>query len=151
MKLNQEQLKHFGKAKSQGFTPKPKRDRPKPDRSPSAQSEPHSASTHIPQAREIALDLTSQSHDAMNALQASGMQNAAAYVARKQAERNAVVERVSDTIAHLCDPDLLEADIMSAAAAKIAARSNAWNYTAPAVDFDQLFALPTHSNRLLAS
>jgi hypothetical protein len=144
MKLNQEQLKHFGKPKAQGFSPKPK-----PDRPPSAQPEPIAASTHIPQARETALNLSSQSHEAMNALQTSGMQNAAAYIARKQVERNAVVEKVSDTIAYLCDPDLLEADIMSAAAAKIAARSNAWDYTGPAVDFDQLFALPTHPNRLL--
>jgi len=43
----------------------------------------------------------------------------------------------------------LESDIMSAAAAKIAARADAWGYAEPAVDFDNLFALPSSSQRML--
>jgi len=110
------------------------------------QSEPSIA---IPTARTNALALAAQSHDAMSALQGAGLGNAAAYVQRKQAERNAVVEKVSDAIAYLSDPDLLESDIMSAAAAKVAARSDAWGYAEPVVDFDNLFALPTSSQRML--
>jgi hypothetical protein len=131
--------------KPKGFTPR-KTDRPAaaPQPAPSA-----AASTAIPTARETALALSSQSHEAMSALQGAGLENAAAYVQRKQMERNAVVDKVSDAIAYLSDPDLLEADIMSAAAAKVAARSGAWGYAEPAVDFDNLFALPVASQRLL--
>jgi len=130
-----------------GFKPQPKSDRP----STAAQPEPtaQSASTAIPTARTNALTVSGQSHEAMNALQGSGLQNAAAYVQRKQTERNSIVEKVSDAIAYLSDPDLLESDIMSAAAAKVAARSNAWDYGEPAVDFDNLFALPASSQRML--
>jgi len=107
------------------------------------------ASNAIPTARTNALTLSGQSHEAMNALQSAGLGNAAAYVQRKQAERNAVVDKVSDAIAYLSDPDLLESDIMSAASAKVAARSDAWGYAEPVVDFDNLFALPTSSQRML--
>jgi hypothetical protein len=100
-------------------------------------------------AQETALNLSTQSHDAMKALQSAGLENAAAYIQRKQAERNAVVEKVSDAIAYLSDPDILEADIMSAAAAKVSARSNTWSYAETPVDFDALFALPTNPQRLL--
>jgi hypothetical protein len=110
---------------------------------------PQTASNTVPQARESAIAISATSHSAMSALQSSGLQNAAAYVQRKQMERNAVVDKVSDAIAYLSDPDLLEADIMSAAAAKVAARSGAWGYVEPAVDFDNLFALPASSQRLL--
>jgi hypothetical protein len=130
-----------------GFTPSPKT-----DRAAAVESEPiaaPTASTAVPQARGNALALSTQSHEAMNSLQTAGLQNAAAYVQRKQMERNAVVDKVSDAIAYLSDPDLLEADIMSAAAAKIAARSGAWDYAEPAVDFDNLFALPMSSQRML--
>jgi len=130
-----------------GFKPQPKSDRP----SATAQPEPtaQSASTAIPTARTNALTLSGQSHEAMSALHGAGLQNAAAYVQRKQTERNAVVEKVSDAIAYLSDPDLLESDIMSAAAAKVAARSDAWGYAEPVVDFDNLFALPSSSQRML--
>jgi hypothetical protein len=103
----------------------------------------------IDTARENSLALSGQSHQAMNALQSAGLQNAAQYVARKQQERNAIVDRVSDAIAYLSDPDLLESDIMSAAAAKVAARSDGWGYAEPVIDFDNLFALPESSQRLL--
>jgi len=133
--------------KPQGFTPKAKADRP----SAAAQSEPtaQSASNAIPTARTNALTLSGQSHEAINALQGSGLQNAAAYVQRKQAERNQVVDKVSDAIAYLSDPDLLESDIMSAAAAKVAARADAWCFEETIVDFDNLFALPSSSQRML--
>jgi hypothetical protein len=110
---------------------------------------PQSEPSAIPQARNTALALSTESHAAMASLQSAGLQNAAAYVQRKQMERNAVVDKVSDAIAYLSDPDLLEADIMSAAAAKVAARSGAWDYAEPAVDFDNLFALPVASQRML--
>ena len=140
-----------GKTKPQGFTPKAKGD-PRgiceTVRPSTAQPQPPT-STAIPTARTHALALSAESHDAMSALQSTGLGNAAAYVQRKQMERNAVVERVSDAIAYLSDPDVLEADIMSAAAAKVAARSDAWGYAEPVVDFDSLFALPAGSQRLL--
>jgi hypothetical protein len=110
--------------------------------------EPSPSST-IPTAKETASTLSHQSHDAMKALQGTGLENAAAYIQRQQTDRNAIVEKVSDAIAYLCDPDVLEADIMSAAAAKVAARSNAWGYTESTVDLDTLFALPTSSPRLI--
>jgi hypothetical protein len=129
-----------------GFAPKTKTDRP----AAASQSAPSAAaSTAIPTARETALALSTQSHAAMNALQGVGLENAAAYVARKQQERNAIVDKVSDAIAYLSDPDLLEADIMSAAAAKVAARSDGWGYAETTVDFDNLFALPESSQRVL--
>jgi len=139
-----------GFAKPQGFTPAPKSD-------PCGISKgarpttpvPTELSTAIPTARTNALALSAQSHDAMSALQGAGLGNAAAYVQRKQMERNEVVEKVSDAIAYLSDPNVLEADIMSAAAAKVAACSNAWGYTEPIVDFDTLFALPATSQHLL--
>jgi hypothetical protein len=139
--------------KPKGFTPtdnkakrEAKTDRPAaaPQPAPSA-----AASTAIPTARETALALSSQSHKAMSALQGAGLENAAAYLRRKQQERNEVVDKVSDAIAYLSDPDLLEADIMSAAAAKVQARSGAWGYADPAMDLDNLFALPVASQRLL--
>jgi len=150
MGLNLNEIKAQQTAQSTAgkpFTPKPKADRP----SAAAQPEPtpQSTSTAIPTARTSALTLSGQSHEAMNALQSAGLGNAAAYVQRKQTERNQVVEKVSDAIAYLSDPDLLESDIMSAAAAKVAARSNAWDYGEPAVDFDNLFALPVSSQRML--
>jgi len=150
MGLNLNEIKAQQTAQStagKGFKPQPKADRP----STAAQPEPtaQSASTAIPTARGNALTVSGQSHEAMNALQGAGLQNAAAYVQRKQTERNAVVEKVSDAIAYLSDPDLLESDIMSAAAAKVAARSDAWGYAEPVVDFDNLFALPTSSQRML--
>jgi hypothetical protein len=143
-----------GKNKPQGFTPntdnKAKRAAASAQPEPiAAAPAPQSASNTVPQARGNALALSTQSHEAMSALQSSGLQNAAAYVQRKQMERNAVVDKVSDAIAYLSDPDLLEADIMSAAAAKVAARSGAWGYAEPAVDFDNLFALPVASQRML--
>ena len=133
------------KNRTKGFTPKAKGDR----HTPPSPLNPQIPSTAIPTARQSALALSTQSHDAMSALQGAGLQNAAAYVQRKQMERNAVVEKVSDAIAHLTDPDLLESDIMSAAAAKIQARSGAWGYAEPVVDFDNLFALPASSQRML--
>jgi hypothetical protein len=79
------------------------------------------------------------------------LQNAAAYVQRKQVERNLVVDKVSDAIAYLNDPGVLEADIMSAAAAKVQARSSPWAYQDNEDDatWDNLFALPASSQRLL--
>jgi len=134
----------------QGFTPKAKGTRGICEAaSPSTVQPQPQTCTAIPTARTHALALSAESHDAMSALQSTGLGNAAAYVQRKQMERNAVVERVSDAIAYLSDPDLLESDIMSAAAAKVAARSDAWGYAEPAVDFDNLFALPTSSQRML--
>ena len=138
------------KTKPRGFTPnadnRAKR-QSKGDRSTQEPSQPRS--TAIPTARQSALALSTQSHDAMSALQGAGLQNAAAYVQRKTLERNAVVDKVSDAIAYLSDPDVLEADIMSAAAAKVAARSGAWGYAETKVDFDTLFALPATSQHLL--
>jgi hypothetical protein len=139
------QAMNQGKNKPKGFTPKAKGDRP----AQASSSPPQTASNNIPAAREAALALSNQSHDAMKALQGRGLENAAAYIQRQQSDRNAIVEKVSDAIAYLCDPDVLEADIMSAAAAKVAARSNAWGYTEPTVDLDTLFALPTPSPRLI--
>ena len=140
---------------TKGFTPKSKGDprgnceaaRPTP--APTSPLHPQNPSTAIPTARQSALALSSQSHDAMSTLQGAGLQNAAAYVHRKTLERNMVVDRVSDAIAYLSDPDVLEADIMSAAAAKVAARSGAWGYAETRVDFDTLFALPATSQHLL--
>jgi hypothetical protein len=126
-----------------GFKPTRKADRP----STLTQPETTAQSTAIPQARTNALALSTQNHDAMSALQGAGLQNAAAYVHRKTLERNSVVDKVSDAIAYLSDPDLLESDIMSAAAAKVAARSGAWGYTEPEVDFDTLFSLPASSHK----
>jgi hypothetical protein len=128
-----------GKTKPQGFSPKTKGER-------HTQFQPTST---LPTAQETALTLTNKSHEAIKALQSAGLQNATAYIQRKQTERNTFVEKVSDEIAYLSDPDILEADIMSAAAAKVSARSNAWGYTEPVVDFDNLFALSTSSQRLL--
>jgi hypothetical protein len=141
------------KAAGKGFTPKAKGDpcgNDKADR-PSQPSVPHPEpdSSTLPTAKETASTLSHQSHDAMKALQGTGLENAAAYIQRQQSDRNAIVEKVSDAIAYLCDPDVLEADIMSAAAAKVAARSNAWGYTESTVDLDTLFALPTPSPRLI--
>lgn len=127
------------------FVPK-KTDRPAAAQ-PTAPT-PAAASTAIPTAREGAIALSATSHDAMNALQSQGLGNAAAYVKRKQAERNAIVDRVSDCIAALADPDLLESDIMNAASAKVAARSNAWEYE-HCTAWDGMFALPDGSQRLL--
>ena len=142
-----------GKTKPQGFTPKSDRLTTPPE----AKGDPRgnceaarpAASTAIPTARTNALALSSKAHEAMKALQSSGLDNAAAYVQRKTLERNAVVDKVSDAIAYLSDPDLLESDIMSAAAAKVQARSGAWGYAEPTVDFDNLFALPASSQRML--
>lgn len=131
------------KAKAQGFAPTPKASRP------AAQPRPEVPTAAIPAARTNALAIAATSHDAMSALQSAGLSNAAAYVQRKQAERNAVVDKVSDAIAYLSDPGVLEADIMSAAAAKVQARSGAWGYQETTVDFDSLFALPASSQRLL--
>jgi hypothetical protein len=141
-----------GKTKPQGFAPKAKGDpcgNGKADRPTQASSpKPQNTSTAIPTARQNALALSTQSHDAMNALQSAGLQNAAAYVQRKTAERNAVIDKVSDAIAYLSDPDLLEADIFAAAAAKVQARSEAWTYPEDTT-WDTLFALPESSQRLL--
>jgi len=139
------------KNRTKGFTPKAKGDRPAPAPASAAPSplNPQIPSTAVPTARQSALALSTQSHDAMSALQGAGLQNAAAYVQRKTLERNSVVDKVSDAIAYLSDPNVLEADIMSAAAAKVAACSNAWGYTEPIVDFDTLFALPATSQHLL--
>jgi hypothetical protein len=139
------QAMNQGKNKPKGFTPKAKGDRP----SKSSIPHPEPDSSTLSTAKETALTLSHQSHDAMKALQGTGLENAAAYIQRQQADRNAIVEKVSDAIAYLCDPDVLEADIMSAAAAKVAARSNAWGYTEPTIDLDTLFALPTSSPRLI--
>jgi hypothetical protein len=133
------------KTKPQGFISKPKGDRPSicpPVQQPAVQS------TKILTARKSALVLSTQSHDAMSALQSAGLQNAAAYVQRKTAERNAIVDKVSDAIAYLSDPDLLEADILAAAAAKVEARSESWGYESDD-RWDDLFALPSSSQRLL--
>ena len=142
-----------GSTAGQGFTAKAKGD-PRGNceaayPAPPSLLNPQTPSTAIPTARQSALALSTQSHDAMSALQGAGLQNAAAYVHRKTLERNAVVEKVSDAIAYLSDPDVLEADIMSAAAAKVAARSDAWGYAETRVDFDTLFALPASSQHLL--
>jgi len=137
------------KNRTKGFTPKAKGDRPAPASAPPSPLNPQIPSTAVPTARQSALALSTQSHDAMSALQGAGLQNAAAYVQRKTLERNSVVDKVSDAIAYLSDPDLLESDIMSAAAAKIQARSGAWGYAEPVVDFDNLFALPASSQRML--
>jgi hypothetical protein len=132
------------KPEGKGFTPRAKGDRP----TQSAPLKPQPTSTTIPTARQNALALSTQSHDAMNALQREGLQNAAAYVQRKTAERNAVVDKVSDAIAYLSDPDVLEADIFAAAAAKVQARSEAWAYPEDTT-WDTLFALPESSQGLL--
>jgi hypothetical protein len=134
-----------GKTKPKGFTPSAKVNRPSQPSVP----HPEPDSSTLPTAKETASTLSHQSHDAMKALQGTGLENAAAYIQRQQSDRTAIVERVSDAIAYLCDPDVLEADIMSAAAAKVAARSNAWGYTESTVDLDTLFALPTSSPRLI--
>jgi hypothetical protein len=105
-------------------------------------------SNTIPTAREGAIALAATSAQAMNALQTAGLQNAAAFVQRKTAERNAIVDRVSDAIAYLSDPDLLESDILSAAATKVEARSNAWSYESDDT-WDNLFALPVSAQRML--
>jgi hypothetical protein len=140
-----EAMNRISKSKPQGFTP-----RAKGDRSPqSPPPKPQPTSTAIPTARQNALALSMQSHDAMNALQGEGLQNAATYIQRKTAERNAVVDKVSDAIAYLSDPDVLEADIFAAAAAKVQARSEAWTYAADTT-WDTLFALPESSQRLLS-
>jgi hypothetical protein len=133
-----------GKPKPQGFAPKAKGDRPAQSSSPP----PQPTSTAIPTVRQNALALSTQSHDAMNAVQSEGLQNAAAYVQRKTVERNAVIDKVSDVIAYLSDPDVLEADIFAAAAAKVQARSEAWTYPEDKT-WDTLFALPEGSQRLL--
>jgi len=132
--------------KPQGFTPKAKGDRLDAPSQPASTAQ--SASNTIPH-RCNALALSAESHEAMSALQSTGLQNAAAYVQRKQTERNSIVDKVSDAIAYLSDPDLLESDIMSAAAAKVQARSDAWGYAEPVVDFDTLFSLPASSHRML--
>jgi hypothetical protein len=123
-------------ASGKGFTPnsqnKAKRaaasDQPEPIAAPPIAPPAPAASTAIPTAREGAIALAATSHDAMSALQSAGLANAAGYVARKQQERAAIVDRVSDAIAYLSDPDLLESDILAAASAKVAARSGAWGY-----------------------
>ena len=134
-----------GKTKPQGFTRKSNRLTTQPE----AKDDRPIASTTIPTARATALALSGEAHEAMKALQSAGLDNAAAYVQRKTLERNTVVDKVSDAIAYLSDPDVLESDIMSAAAAKVAARSDAWGYTETRVDFDTLFALPASSQHLL--
>jgi len=134
-----------GSNSGKGFTPKVKSDRTTESHT---EAPAQSASNTTPH-RCNALALSAESHEAMSALQSTGLQNAAAYVQRKQTERNSIVEKVSDAIAYLSDPDLLESDIMSAAAAKVAARSDAWGYAEPVVDFDNLFALPVSSQRML--
>lgn len=138
------------KNKPQGFTPNTdnKAKRAAAQEQPPAPTDNRPASTAIPTAREGAIALAATSHGAMNALQSAGLQNAAAYVQRKTAERNVIVDKVSDAIAYLSDPDLLESDIMSAAAAKVAARSGAWGYQEDSA-WDNLFDLPEGSQRLL--
>lgn len=151
MSMNLNEIKAQQAAQStagQGFAPKAKADRPDATQ-PVPAPQPTTESTAIPTARDNALTLSCQSHEAMKALQTQGLGNAAAYVQRKTLERNAVVDKVSDAIAYLSDTDLLEADIMSASAAKVAARSNAWGYQDEVVDFDNLFALPSTSQRML--
>jgi hypothetical protein len=154
MTINTEKLNATaqGSTSGRGFTPKAKGDpcgNGKADRPPqTSPPTPKPSSTAIPTARENALALSTQSHDAMNALQGEGLQNAAVYVQRKTAERNAVVDKVSDAIAYLSDPDVLEADIFAAAAAKVQARSEAWTYPEDKT-WDTLFALPEGSQRLL--
>jgi len=96
-----------------------------------------------------ALAVATQSNKTIATTQKTGLENATAFIQKQQAQRNQLVDQVSDAIAYLSDPDLLEADIMSAAAAKVAARSNAWGYAEPLVDFDNLFALPASSQRML--
>ncbi len=137
-----------GFSKPQGFTPKTKSDRPTTSQ-PEPTLHPTATSTAIPTAREEAIALSATSHEAMSALQSAGLQNAAAYVQRKQAERNLVVDKVSDAIAYLSDPGVLEADIMSAAAAKVQARNSPWAYPDDDATWDNLFALPASSQRLL--
>jgi len=139
-----------GFSKPQGFA------KVKSDRPPTSQTEPAPADSNcvvgaykIDAMREGAIALSATSHEAMSALQSAGLQSAAAYVQRKQAERNLVVEKVSDAIAYLSDPDLLEADIMSATAAKMKQRTNAWGYESSSVNLDELFALPAPSQRLI--
>jgi hypothetical protein len=111
--------------------------------------QPTATSTVIPTAREGAIALSATSHEAMKALQSQGLGNAAAYVQRKAAERNAIVDKVSEAIAYLSDPGVLEGDIMSAAAAKIQARNSPWAYPDDDADWENLFALPASSQRLL--
>jgi hypothetical protein len=141
-----------GKAKPQGFTPKAKGDpcgNSEADRpAPSTPPNPQPSTTAIPTARQNALALATQSHAAMNALQSEGLQNAAAYVQRKTTERSAVIDKVSDAIAYLSDPDVLEADIFAAAATKVQMRNEAWTYPEDTT-WDNLFALPESSQRLL--
>jgi hypothetical protein len=142
------------RTKPQGFTPQTKSDRP-----PTSQPEPAAADSNravgaykIDAMREGAIALSATSHAAMSALQSAGLQDAAAYVQRKQAERNLVVDKVSDAIAYLSDPGVLEADIMSTAAAKVQARNSPWAYQDYQDDdatWDNLFALPASSQRLL--
>jgi hypothetical protein len=111
---------------------------PQPDQIPKSAH----PSTNIPAAREGAIAIAATENEAMNALQNVGLQTAAAYIQRKTAERKVIVDKVSDAIAYLNDPGLLEADIMRAAAAKVQARSNPWGYVEVPVDLDNLFALP---------
>jgi len=133
-----------GKTKPQGFVPKAKGDHlPQP-----STPKPQTSSTAIPTARQNALALSTQSHNVMSTLQGEGLQNAAAYVQRKTVERNAIVDKVSEAIAYLSDPDILEADIFAAAAAKVQARNAAWTYPEDKT-WDNLFALPEGSQRLL--
>jgi hypothetical protein len=121
---------------------KTRRDAVQGDRQPSQQSTNSTASTqNISAARESALALSVQSHKAMTDLQSAGLNNAAAYIQRKATERAAIVDKASEAIALMLDPDLLESDIMNAAAVKVAARSDAWNYT-ETIDLDVLFAPP---------
>ena len=141
-----------GKTKTKGFTPTPKGDRPSFAQPETATPDPNQVvgayKTDI--AGEGAIVLSTTSAQAIGSLHSEGLGNAAAYVKRKTMERNALVDRVSDAIAYLSDPDVLEADIMSAAAAKVAARSDAWGYAETRVDFDTLFALPSSSQHLLS-
>jgi len=100
-------------------------------------------------SKASALAVADKSGTAIATTQKSGLESATAFIKKQQAQRNQLVDQVSDAIAYLSDPDLLESDIMSAAAAKIQARSGAWGYAEPVVDFDNLFALPASSQRML--
>jgi len=130
--------------KPQGFTSKAKS-----DRTPQKPDDIETESTAIPAAQQKAVETATESHETIAALQRAGMQTAAAYVQRQTAQRNAVVEQVSDKLAWLTDPGLLEADIMSRTAAKVKQRTNAWGYESSSVNLDELFALPAPSQRLI--
>jgi hypothetical protein len=100
-------------------------------------------------AQSTALTVATDSNKTIGKTQKTGLESATAFIHKQRQQRDQIIDQVSEAIAYLSDPVLLEADIMSAAAAKVQARSGGWDYAEPVVDFDNLFALPESSQRML--